>query len=57
VVAQHRLWPRALLTLFTDDVELTEADRRAYEMHASARRFKGFETVRVDFTRSPDGRS
>ena len=30
VVAQRRLWPRALLTPFTDDVRLTAADERAY---------------------------
>ena len=30
VVLVRRLWPRALLTPFTDAVELTEADRRAY---------------------------
>lgn len=51
MVATHRLWPRALLTPFTDDVELTEADRRAYTMYATAHRFKGFQTVRVGFSR------
>ncbi|MFG2044650.1 YihY/virulence factor BrkB family protein [Dactylosporangium sp. NPDC048998] len=53
MVASHRLWPRALLTPFTDDVELTEADRRLYTMYAAAHRFKGFETVRVSFSRPP----
>nr|BFE60185.1 hypothetical protein GCM10020063_047110 [Dactylosporangium thailandense] len=51
MIANYRLWPRALLTLFTDDVELTEADRRIYTMLAEAQRFKCFEVVRVDFGR------
>ncbi len=49
VVRQHRLWPRALLTPFTDNVQLTAADRRVYEMYAQRERFKGFERVRVEF--------
>lgn len=49
VVRHHRLWPRALLTPFTDAVELTAADRHVYEMYARAQRFKGFETVRTEF--------
>ena len=49
VVAARRLWPRALLTPFTDRVELTEADRRAYGLYARAQRHKGFETVEVTF--------
>ncbi|WP_433606152.1 YihY/virulence factor BrkB family protein [Dactylosporangium sp. CA-139114] len=51
MIANYRLWPRALLTLFTDDVDLTEADRRIYTTSATAQRFKSFETVRVDFDR------
>jgi YihY family inner membrane protein len=49
VVRQRRLWPRALLTPFTDDVELTPADRRAYEMYVATQRFKGFQTVSTTF--------
>ena len=49
VVAARRLWPRALLTPFTDAVDLTEADRRAYAMYAQMQRHKGFETVTVRF--------
>ena len=30
VVRARRLWPRSLLTPFTDDVDLTAADQRAY---------------------------
>jgi membrane protein len=52
VVLARRLWPRALLTPFTDRVDLTEADRRAYAMYAQTQRHKGFETVTVRF----DGR-
>ena len=49
VVLARRLWPRALLTPFTDRVVLTEADRRAYVLYAQAQRHKGFETVEVSF--------
>lgn len=49
VVLSRRLWPRALLTPFTDDVELTDADRRVYSAHASAATFKGFERVTTEF--------
>src|SRR5690349_18387763 len=60
VVAQRRLWPRALLTPFTDDVHLTAADERAYTGYATSERHKGFEVIDVDFTppapeRPPDG--
>jgi YihY family inner membrane protein len=50
VVLNRHLWPRALLTPFTDKVELTEADKRAYTGYARAQRHKGFETVEVTFT-------
>ena len=49
VVLARRLWPRALLTPFTDAVELTEADERAYAGYAKAQRHKGFEEVDVSF--------
>jgi len=52
VVLARRLWPRALLTPFTDAVDLTDADRRAYALYAQAQRHKGFESVTVRF----DGR-
>jgi uncharacterized BrkB/YihY/UPF0761 family membrane protein len=47
VVLARRLWPRALLTPFTDNVELTDADRRAYASYARMQRHKGFEKVQV----------
>lgn len=49
VVLGRRLWPRALLTPFTDSVLLTEGDQRAYASYAKAQRHKGFEVVTVDF--------
>jgi membrane protein len=55
VVARRHLWPRALLTPFTDDVELTSADERSYTAYAKSERHKGFETVDVDFERTGTG--
>lgn len=49
VVLAERLYPRALLTPFTDDVRLTDADRRAYARYAQAQRHKGFERIIVEF--------
>lgn len=43
------LHPRALLTPFTDNVNLTQADRDAYTGQATAQRSKGFEEVDVSF--------
>ena len=56
VVRTKRLYPRALLTPFTDNVELTSADRRSYTDAAVAQRHKGFEQVVVSFDtpHSPD---
>jgi len=52
-VRARRLWPRSLLTPFTDDVHLTRGDRRAYASYAETERHKGFETVEVDFDQPP----
>ena len=49
VVLAKRLYPRALLTPFTDAVQLTEADKRVYREYAEAQRHKGFERVQVSF--------
>ena len=49
VVNKERLYPRALLTPFTDAVDLTEADKRAYANYAKAMRHKGFEQIEVTF--------
>lgn len=49
VVLVDRLYPRALLTPFTDAVDLTSADRRTYTRKAKAERVKGFQRVNVHF--------
>lgn len=49
VVLALGLYPRALLTPLTDDVDLTEGDRAAYAGLARAQRLKGFQTVQVSF--------
>jgi YihY family inner membrane protein len=49
VVASRRLWPRALLTPFTDRVTLTAADERAYTDYAGSEQRKGFEVIDVGF--------
>src|SRR6185312_7580678 len=49
VVRAEKLWPRSLLTPFTDNVQLTPEDRRAYASYAAAQRNKGFEEINVDF--------
>ena len=49
VVRVGRLHPRALLTPFTDKVQLTSADQRAYTQQAEAQRGKGFQRVEVSF--------
>jgi len=56
VVLNRRLYPRALLTPFTDAVELTEADRRAYASYAKAQRHKGFQHVDVSYDDTRNGR-
>ncbi|MCW2900986.1 MAG: ribonuclease [Streptosporangiaceae bacterium] len=54
VVRVDRLWPRSLLTPFTDNVDLTSGDRRAYTSYAETERHKGFENVEVDFDQPRD---
>lgn len=49
VVRRRHLYPRALLTPFTDNVALTAGDRRAYAQYARMQRHKGFQTISVDF--------
>ena len=49
VVRYKRLYPRSLLTPFTDNVDLTRADRRTYTEIATAQQVKGFESVTVSF--------
>ena len=54
VVIAKRLYPRALLTPFTDAVRLTEADQRVYREYAQAQRHKGFERIQVTFEKHPE---
>lgn len=49
VVRVKRLYPRALLTPFTDNVDLTTGDRDTYTGQAEAQRNKGFENIDVTF--------
>ncbi|MCV7281546.1 YihY/virulence factor BrkB family protein [Mycolicibacterium flavescens] len=54
VVRVDKLYPRSLMTPFTDDVELTSADRRTYTRRAKAERVKGFQRVSVRFDADRD---
>ncbi|MEE1671482.1 YihY/virulence factor BrkB family protein [Streptomyces sp. WAC07094] len=51
-----RLWPRSLLSPFTDRVDLSAGDRRAYRSYAATEAFKGFEKIRVHFGPPPKPR-
>ncbi len=53
VVRERRLWPRSLLTPFTDQVSLTPADRATYTASAGAQASKGFEDIDVTFRQHP----
>lgn len=56
VVLVDKLYPRALLGAFTDDADLTTADRKTYTKKVKAERVKEFERVNVrfdDVKRSP----
>jgi uncharacterized BrkB/YihY/UPF0761 family membrane protein len=49
VVRVDHLYPRALLTPFTDAVDLTSGDEQVYTKAARAQRAKGFQHVDVHF--------
>jgi hypothetical protein len=49
VVRVQRLYPRSLLTPFTDNVVLTPGDRKTYTGQATAQRNKGFQDIDVTF--------
>jgi membrane protein len=49
-VRTDRLWPRSLLAPFTDQIDLTAADRRAYTSYAETERHKDFQNIDVDFS-------
>ena len=54
VVRRRHLYPRALLTPFTDNVDLTEADVRAYTAYAKAQRHKGFQVIEARFDKDDE---
>ena len=49
VVRIRKLYPRALLGPFIEDVDLTKGDRKAYTDQAKAQRAKDYERVEVTF--------
>jgi membrane protein len=49
VVVADRLWPRALLGPFVEDVDLTPADERSYASYATAQRYREAEDIGVEF--------
>jgi membrane protein len=49
VVRTKHLYPRSLLTPFTDNVVLTPGDERSYTDAAKAQRNKGFQQIDVSF--------
>ena len=55
VARVDHLWPRALLTPFTDAVELTPGDEKVYADAARTQKAKGFEQVHVTFHPDEDG--
>lgn len=55
VVLRRRLYPRALLTPFTDRVSPTEADLKAYAGYAKSQRHKGFQSIESTFEKRPKG--
>ncbi len=69
VVRAGHLYPRALLTPFSERVDLTEGDQAAYASYARAQRHKAYEKVDVTFEKDgqhgpsaaagspPDGRA
>jgi YihY family inner membrane protein len=52
-VRAGQLWPRNLLAPFTDNVDLTPADCRAYTSYAQTERHKSFENIDVSFGERP----
>lgn len=53
VVRAHHLWPRALLAPFSDQAELTAADKRTYTSYAKAARHKDTQHIRVTYRPPP----
>ena len=56
-VRARGMWPRSLLAPFSDNVDLTVGDQRAYISYAKTELHKSFETIDVSFDlpTGPDG--
>src|SRR5579859_320965 len=56
-VRARGMWPRSLLAPFSDNVDLTVGDQRAYISYAKTELHKSFETIDVSFDlpAGPDG--
>jgi membrane protein len=52
-VRARGMWPRSLLTPFTDNVELTPGDQLAYISYAKTEGHKSFEHIEVSFGAPP----
>ncbi len=53
-VRAGQLWPRSLLTPFTDNAYLTPADQRAYTSYVKTERHKNFQNIDVSFGKPPN---
>jgi len=54
-VRSGKFYPRAVMTIFTDDVDLTDADHRVYAEQVAAQRAKGFQIIEVTYDADGDG--
>jgi YihY family inner membrane protein len=52
-VLARRLWPRALLGPFVEEVDLTKADERSYTSYATSQRYRESEQIDVQFDEPP----
>jgi YihY family inner membrane protein len=52
-VRARGMWPRSLLAPFSDNVELTLGDQRAYTSYAKTERHKSFQNIDVTFGEPP----
>lgn len=53
-VLARRLWPRSLLSLWTDTPDLTAADRAVYESCTRIEKYKSYQRIMVDFAPGGD---
>jgi membrane protein len=54
-VRARGMWPRSLMAPFSDNVDLTVGDQRAYISYAKTELHKTFETIDVSFSAPPPG--